>query len=153
MKTLKINTNLIFGIVAVILSILLWLIIPSQVPPSLVATEYINGSFMPKLMAGIMFVCGIIGIIRGIFFDKHEKTLSISLESKSVCFLIIFALFVVLATKVSFLISAVLFGIISLAFMKCRNIKKYIAVVAVIVAVCLIFKFGLKVRFGGLWGI
>lgn len=154
MKTVKINTNLIFGIIAIVVSIVLWLLIPSQVPPSLVATEFINGSFMPKLMSGIMFICGLISILKGFFSkNKDKKEICLKLESKNMLYLLMIGVFVILATKVSFLMASVLFGVSSLYFMHCKNIKKYIIVALVAVAVCLIFKYGLKVKFGGLWGI
>lgn len=154
MKTLKIKTNLVFGIVAIILALVLWFIIPSQVPPSKVATEYVNGSFMPKLMSGLMLICGIIGIIKSLALkDDDVKEITINIESKNWIYLGMIVAYGLLARYFSFLVASVLFGTASLWFMKCKDVKKYIIIVVVIVAVCLIFKFGLKVRFGGVFGI
>ncbi len=154
MKTVKIKTNLIFGIIAIICAVVLWYLIPSQVPASKVATEHINGSFMPKLMAVLMCICGVIGIIKSLLLkDEDVKEITINIESKNwiyLCFIVAYGL---LARYFSFLIASVMFGVGSLYFMKCKDVKKYIIVVVVIVAVCLIFKFGLKVKFGGVFGV
>ncbi len=154
MKTVKIKTNLLFGIVAIIVAAVLWFIIPSQITTSKVATEHINGSFMPKLMAVLMCVCGIINIIKSVALkDEDVKEIEIKTESKNWIYLGMIVAYGLLARYFSFIVASVMFGIGSLWFMKCKDAKKYIIVVAVIVAVCLIFKFGLKVKFGGILGV
>lgn len=154
MKTVKIKTNLIFGIIAIICAVVLWCLIPSQVPASKVATEHINGSFMPKLMAVLMCICGVISIIKSLLFkDEDVKEITINIESKNWIYLGFIVVYGLLARYFSFLIASVMFGVGSLYFMKCKDVKKYIIVVVVIVAVCLIFKFGLKVKFGGVFGV
>ena len=154
MKTVKIKTNLIFGVVAILFAVIVWVIIPQQVKPSKVATEYVNGSFMPKLMCGIIFCSGIICLIKSIFLkDNDEKEINISVELKNIFYLVIIFAYGLLARYVSFILSSVLFGIVSLVYMRTKNWKKYVIVIVFAVTVCLIFKYGLRVRFGGFWGL
>ena len=63
MKTLRIKTNLVFGIIAVCTAVALWLIIPRQLPASLITNEKIDGRFMPRLLAVLMAICGISCVI------------------------------------------------------------------------------------------
>lgn len=154
MKTIRIKTNLIFGIVAMLCAGILWFLIPSQVPASRVATEYIDGSFMPKLMSIIMGLCGLICFLRSLIFKDHdEKTIVCHIEAKNCIYLGMVLGYGLIAIYVSFLLASLVFGCASLCFMRSRNFKKYILVTVVILSVSLIFKYGLKVRFGGLWGI
>ena len=104
MKTLRIKTNLVFGIIAVCTAVALWLIIPWQVPASLITNEKIDGRFMPPIY-------------------------------------------------VSFILSSIVFGCCSLLYMKTKDFRKYLVVTVVIIAVSIAFKYGLRVRFGGIWGI
>ncbi len=153
MKTIRIKTNLIFGIVAMLFAGVLWFLIPSQVPASKVATEYVDGSFMPKLMSIVMGLCGLVCLLRSIIFKDHdEKEITCEIEIKNCLYLGMVIAYGLLAIYASFLLASLAFGCGSLCFMKCRNFKKYILVTIVILAVTLVFKYGLKVRFGGLWG-
>lgn len=154
MKKIKVKTNLIFGLIAVVVSVTIWLLIPSQVKPSKVATEYINGSFMPKLMAVIMFVCGLICIIKSLVFKNNDdKEIEIEIELKNLIYILMVVVYGLLAKYISFLIASVLFGLGSLFFMKERGAKKYFIVTATIISIALIFKFLLKVNFSGLLGV
>lgn len=154
MKTIKIKTDLIFGIVAILFAVIIWIIIPAQVKPSKVATEYINGSFMPKLMCGIIFFSGAVCLVKSLFLhDYDEKEITVSIELKNAIYLLIILAYGLLARYVSFILASVIFSVVSLLYMKTKDWKKYVIVVVFTVAVCLIFKYGLRVRFGGLWGI
>lgn len=153
-KKIKIKTNIIFGIVAIISAIILWILIPSQVLPSKVATEYINGSFMPKIMALVMFLSGFICLIKSLIFKQDSaKVIEIDIEIKNMIYLAMIVVYGIIAKYASFLIASLLFSFTSLFFMKEKEIKKYIIVTVVILAISLIFKFGLRVKFGGLLGV
>lgn len=109
---------------------------------------------MPKLMCAIMFICGLICIIRSLFLhDDDEKAIEITIETKNVAYLCMVIAYGIVARYVSFLLSSLVFGNISLVFMKNRNWKKNVIVSIIVIAVALVFKYLLKVRFGGFWGI
>lgn len=154
MKTVKLKTNLIFGIVAIIISAVIWFIIPSQIPLLSITTEHINGRFMPKAMCILMFICGVMCIIRSLVFkDDDEKVIEVNIEMKNIIYLGIVLLYALMARYVSFILASILYAGASLFYMRCRNWKKYLIVFIFVIAVSLIFKYGLRVRFGGLWGI
>ncbi len=154
MKKIKIKTNTIFGIAAIICAIAIYLIIPSQVRPSKVATEYINGSFMPKIMTLVMFISGLICCIKSLLFKNDAaREIELDIEIKNLTYIGMIIVYGLLAKYISFLIASILFGLASLFFMEEKGTKKYIIVTIAIIAVSLIFKYGLKVKFGGLLGV
>lgn len=154
MKTIKLKTNLLFGIVAILLSVLIWVIIPKQIPVMALTKEHINGRFMPRLMCVIMFACGLICILRSLLLkDDDEKTIEMNIELKNIIYLGIVIGYGLVARYVSFLLASVLFGNASLFFMKSRSWKKHLFVTAFVCVVAIVFKYLLKVRFGGFWGI
>ena len=147
------KTNLLSGIVAIVSAVVLWLLIPSQVPPSRVATEYFDGSFMPKLMAIVMGLCGGICLLKSLVFKDYDtKSIVLEIEAKNCIYLGMVLVYGILATTVSFMLASLLFGLGSLLFLRCRNVRKYILVTIAIIGVGLIFRYGLNVRFGGIWG-
>ncbi len=154
MKSFKIRTNLAFGILAILVSVAVWFLIPNQIPLSPITKEHINGRFIPKLMCLIMFICGLICLVRSLVFkDDDIKEIELNIELKNVIYLGMVLAYGLFARYVSFLLGSILFGSASLLFMRSKNWKKYLIVTAVIIAAVLIFKYSLKVRFGGLWGI
>lgn len=103
MKTVRIKTNRIFGVVAILLAGILWFLIPSQVPASKVATEYIDGSFMPKLMSVVMGLCGLVCLLRSLMFKDHdEKEIVFEIEIKNCIYLGLVFAYGLLAICVSF---------------------------------------------------
>lgn len=154
MKTLRIKTNLVFGIIAVCTAVALWLIIPWQVPASLITNEKIDGRFMPRLLAVLMAICGISCIIKSLVFKNEDvKTIACPIEMKNIIYLGMILVYGILAIKFSFLLASLAFGCCSLLYMKSKGFKKYLVVSIVVIAIALAFKFGLNVRFGGIWGI
>lgn len=153
MKTVKINTNLVFGVLALALALVLWFVIPSQIKVSTMVTEYVTGRFMPQAMAVIMAVCGLFNILKGLTGTKDEKEVEFDVEIKKLLFIAAVIVYGLLARYVSFLLASLLFSAGILAFLGCKSWKKYVAVLVVVIAVVLAFRYGLEVRFGGIWGI
>lgn len=153
-KVIRIHTNMLFGIFSIIIAIILWMVTLSQVKLSTVVVEYIDGRFLSQVISVMMVVCGSLSIVKSIVGkDSDLKEINLSVEARNIGFLIIVVLFGIGARNVSFLLSSLLFGGFTLAYMGSKNVKKYILVEVIIVAVTLIFKFLLKVRFRGIWGI
>ena len=88
MKKIKIKTNLVFGILALLLSVIVFFLIPKQIPISTLTKEHINGRFIPRLMCLIMFICGLACLIRSLVFkDDDEKEIELDIELKNVIYL------------------------------------------------------------------
>lgn len=153
-QTFKIKTNLIFGMIAVVAALLLIWIIPSQIPGSVLVKEYLDGRFIPRVMCGIMLVCGVACIIKSLVLKQEDiREISIETEWRNLMFLGLVIGFYLLTRYISFLLGCMFFSAAALVFFRCRSFKIYAIVIPTAMIVALIFKFGLNVRFGGLWGI
>ena len=150
----KIRTNLLFGFFAIIVSIVLFLLTRAQVRISDYVVEYVNGRFIPYLCAAVMAFVGVMSIISSLVLHKEdEKVIDFDIESKVMLFFVVVIAFAILARYVSFLLASLLFGAFSLFYFKSRSIKKYLIVEIGILLVCIVFRYVLNVKFGGIWGI
>lgn len=153
-RIIKIKTNLTFGVAAVIIAALLIGIIPTQIPQSSLVKEYLDGRFIPYAMCGIMMACGIVSLIKSLVLKQEDiREIDIGIEDKNLAFILLVAGFYLLTKYISFLMGCILFSFTSLVFFRCRSRKTYVIVMVSAVIVALVFKYGLNVKFGGLWGI
>ncbi len=150
----KIKTNLIFGIISLMCGLILLFVIPAQISVSSMVQEYVNGRFIPLIMAVLMIVCGGIGIAQSLLLKKEAvKEIDFSGERKNIVFLLMVLIYGILAKNISFMLASILFSGVSLYYVGCRKPKRYAVVFLVVVTVCLLFKYGLKVQFGGWMGV
>lgn len=152
-ERLRIRTNLVFGVFAILCSITLWLLTLSQVKKSTVVMEYVDGRYLPQVISLVMLICGVFGIIKSVVGKDDGKVLDLPIEAKNLIFLFAVLAYAFFCRYVSFLLGSVLIGLFSLYFMRCRKVRTYVIVEILIISVCLVFKYALKVKFGGLWGI
>lgn len=153
-QKIKIKTNLVFGVAAVVMAALLVRIIPFQIQRSELVKEYLDGRFIPYAMCGIIMVCGVAEIIKSLVFKQEDiSEISIEAEWKHLAFIGFIIIFYLLAKHISFLLGCILFTFTSLVFFRCRSFKTYAIVILTAVGIVLVFKYGLNVKFGGLWGI
>lgn len=81
---MKIKTNLVTGVVFLLVSAVIFLLIPGQIsePPHLGTGP--SPRTIPYIVSGVIFICSIILIIQSLVFKK-EKTIEIDLgEEKSI---------------------------------------------------------------------
>ena len=153
-QIIRIHTHRVFGVFALITACIVWVITKQQVKPSPVVFEYVNGRFIPLAIAAIMACCGMISLVKSCFCgDEDLKELVVTAELRNILFIIIVIIFGLIARKVSFLLASILFGASSLAFLRCKSIRRYLIVEITIVTITLIFRYALNVKFGGTWGI
>ena len=154
MMKVRVKTNFVFGVFAIIFSIVLAILTFVEVKRSTVVVEYVDGRFFPLMCAAIMACCGLFCLYQAIFkHNPDEKILDFDVESKVIVYLVLSLAFGLIARYVSFLVAGILIGAASLLFFGCRDAKKYVIVEVIIVATCFIFRYGLNVKFGGIWGI
>lgn len=151
---IKVKTNLVFGIFAIIVAIVLAILSFTEVKKSTVIVEYIDGRFFPLLCSAIMGLSGVFCLFQSIFRHKpDEKIFDFEVESKVIIYLLIVLCFGLIARYLSFLVASILIGAVSLAFFGCKDWKKYLIVEVAVIATCFVFRYMLNVKFGGLWGI
>lgn len=146
---MRLKVNLLGGGIFLILSIVLWLLIPTQIPIS--GNAIITSQTFPRLIVILMFLGSVVLLLGDIIKLINKKpVLEVNINPKEevkaiiVCFMLIAYAF--LLNKIGFLLSSILYCCSMLAFFKSRNIKYYISVIVVCIAVTYIFKHILLVQ-------
>ncbi|MCG8485775.1 MAG: hypothetical protein MJA31_20885, partial [Clostridia bacterium] len=105
---MKIKTNLWGGVLFVVLGIVLWLLVPSQIPEPLIETPGIAPRLVPRLVIGIMFLGGLTLIIQSLVFKK-EKIVEVHLKYEKTALIVslIMGVYALLVYLVGFLIGTV----------------------------------------------
>lgn len=139
----KIKVNIIGGAIFLILSAILWYLIPSQIPVN--SNGIITSRSFPRLIVLMMFfsslfifVSDIIKLISKRPVSEVEVNLKEEGRAAIVCILLIIYAF--LLNKIGFMIASIIYCYSMLLFFKCKNWKYYVIVTIVCVAVTYIFK-------------
>ena len=142
----KYRSNLVAGIVSVILGIICMVIIPRQIGEDYSATYGITSRTVPYAVAILWMVCGVVLMIQSLIFKKDEiKMIDVSKEAKAVGYMLVILIYAVLFKK-SFLLSTVFLGLATLAFTGSRKKSFYLIVFAVVVILYLLFSKVLHVQ-------
>ena len=142
----KYRSNLVAGIVSVILGIICMVIIPRQIGEDYSATYGITSRTVPYAIAVLWIICGIVLMVQSLVFKKDEiKMIDVSKEAKAVGYMLVILIYSVLFKK-SFLLSTVFLGLATLAFTGSRKKSFYLIVFAVVVILYLLFSKVLHVQ-------
>ena len=143
---LQYRSNLVSGIVSVILGIICMVIIPRQIGEDYSATYGITSRTVPYAIAVLWIICGIVLMVQSLVFKKDEiKMIDVSKEAKAVGYMLVILIYAVLFKK-SFLLSTVFLGLATLAFTGSRKKSFYLIVFAVVVILYLLFSKVLHVQ-------
>ena len=136
---IKYRSNLVAGCIAIIAAVVLFLLIPSQVGVERKATYGINSRTLPYALSVLMAVCGVGLMIQSLIFKKDEvKELELKKEGVGLLYMLVLLAYGI-GFNYSFLISTVLLGVITLAFLKDKKWLHYLIVVIVTAAIYFIF--------------
>ncbi len=135
--TIKVKSNLVSGLVLMVISIVIWLMIPMNI---VVNTSGLNAQFFPKLVIGILFVIGGQLVFKSIILKSDVvKELNIMRELAVLLYGAGLCLYIFMLDKIGFLISSILVSIITLTLMKAKKKKYYIIQILIVIAVYFIF--------------
>ena len=136
---IRYRSNLAAGCIAIIAAVVLFLIIPSQVGVERKATFGINSRTLPYGLSILMAVCGLGLILQSLVFKKDEvKEVELKKEGIGLLYMLVLLAYGI-GFNYSFLISTVLLGVITLAFLKDRQWLHYLIVILTTVAIYFIF--------------
>ena len=124
---MKIKTNLVSGIIFLILSVAIYVLIPGQIaqPSHLGAGP--SPRTIPKLVSAVMFICSLLLIVQSLVFKKEKVIVIDFSEEKSVFKAILFIiLFGVLMITAGYLVAVWVTLPIMLYFMGERKPFVYI---------------------------
>lgn len=133
------RSNLVTGIVSVILGIICMVIIPGQIGEDYSATYGITSRTIPYAVAILWLVCGVVLMVQSLVFKKDEiKVLDVSKEAKALGYMLVIMVYAVLFKK-SFLLSTMFLGVATLAFTGSRKKSFYLIVIAMVAVLYLLF--------------
>lgn len=143
---MRLRTNLIGGIGAIICAVALFLVIPSQIEQTIHGNEYIDSRLIPRLVAGLIALCGLLLVVKSLVFKQEQiREISVPAERRSLAFFLPMLVFLLAMPRLGYLASGIGMAVATLLFQRVGSVKQYIAVLLIILAVYLAFVHGLGV--------
>src|SRR5690554_4042682 len=134
---IRYRSNLTAGISAVVVSIVIFLIIPLEIGEDVQAVHGITSRTFPYVLSGLMGACGLGLIIQSLVFKKDEiKEIKLGQEVKGVLYIIVLLIYA-FACRYSFVIATSLLGFATLRFEKCKKISYYLIIMSTVVIIYL----------------
>ena len=141
--TIKVKANLWSGIVSIIWALTLWFIlIPNFIVMKRVPTSVAqNPQYMPRFIAIITFVLGVVLIVESLLFNKEKiVTLVIQDELRALGYCAILVVFAILIKRIGFLASASMLCVGTLLYLKSKTWYFYAIGLTVTFSIYFVFK-------------
>ena len=136
---IKYKSNLVAGIVSLILGVICLILVPLQIAEDYSATYGITSRTVPYAIGILWIVCGVILLVQSIVLKKDtEKTLVVGKELKALAYMVMLLVYGILFKR-SFLISTILLGVATLAMTGSKKKLFYVIVIAMVVVLYLLF--------------
>ena len=136
---IKYKSNLVAGIVSLILGVICLILVPLQIAEDYSATYGITSRTVPYAIGILWIVCGVILLVQSIVLKKDtEKTLVVGKELKALAYMVMLLVYGILFKR-SFLISTILLGVATLAMTGTKKKLFYVIVIAMVVVLYLLF--------------
>ena len=139
----KIKINVVGGIIFLILAMILWYLIPSQIPVTTDAV--ITSRSFPKLIEVVMIFSRLLILVNDLIkiarkLPVQEVEVNLKEEGRAVITCVLLILYAVLLNIIGFLFASIAYCCAMLAFFKCKNWKYYLTVIIICTLVTYIFK-------------
>lgn len=136
---IKYKSNLVAGIVSLVLGVICLILVPLQIAKDYSATYGITSRTVPYAIGILWIICGVILLVQSIVLKKDtEKTLVVGKELKALAYMLMLLVYGILFKR-SFLISTILLGVATLAMTGTKKKLFYVIVIAMVVVLYLLF--------------
>ncbi len=136
---IKYKSNLVAGIVSLVLGVICLILVPLQIAKDYSATYGITSRTVPYAIGILWIICGVILLVQSIVLKKDtEKTLVVGKELKALAYMVMLLVYGILFKR-SFLISTILLGVATLAMTGTKKKLFYVIVIAMVVVLYLLF--------------
>lgn len=140
---IKFKQDLVGGIVFLIVSLVIWFMMPSQIKIN--TTDTINSQSFPRVIIGLMMVCSIYLIIVQVIkiikkIPVKEVEIDLKQEGKCVLMIGMIAAYWLMLHFLTFMAASLIFAGAILVFFKCKNWKYYGIVFTSIIVITLVFQ-------------
>lgn len=145
---IKVNSNIVSGLIFFILSMLILLFMPQQI--MITEDSNINAQTIPRLVTVVMLICSVLLFIQGIFFnEKKEVNFSkkaLWKEFRGVTIIAIFIVYGFLINRIGFLLSSLFLASACLVFFKVKDWRIFAVVFVIVFIIYYGFAEGLNVN-------
>lgn len=143
---IRYHSNLSAGCFSIVLAVILFLMIPSQIGAESQSVHGITSRSLPYALSILMGGAGVGLLFQSLVLKLDTvKELEIQKEFKGLLYMACLLLYGISFSR-SFVLSTVFLGVVTLAFTKCKKIRYYLIVVAVVIVLYFIFTQLLHVR-------
>lgn len=143
---IKYRSNLMAGCIAIVAAVVLYFLIPTYVGVERKATYGINSRTLPYALSFLMGGCGLGLVFQSLVLKKDEvKELELKKEAVGLLYMLVLLAYGI-GFNYSFLISTLLLGVVTLAFLRDKQWLHYVIVCIVTVAIYFMFTQLLHVR-------
>lgn len=140
------RSNLLAGIVSVILGIICIIVIPGQIGEDYSVTYGITSKTVPYAVAVLWILCGGVLAFQSLVLKTDTvKVLEVGKEARALAYMAVLVLYCVLFKK-SFLLSTIFLGIATLAFTGTKKKLYYGVILVTVVTLYLLFSNVLHVQ-------
>lgn len=137
---MKIRSNLLSGVLAILFAIVLLLLIPSQIHSLHQTNEYLGSGFVPKLIAYVILASGVIMLVKSLVLrQEQEVVINLGIERTALLFYAVMVAYLLLIPLAGFLPASLCVGVAALAYQRVRSITQYAVVLLIIAGVYFAF--------------
>ena len=151
-KEFNLPTEIVSAVLFLILSIVCYILIPSQIQIS--ETDTVNGRVFPYLLSAIMGIFSVVLLVQeliNVYVKKKPwttKTVNLLEEVRALfIFLILILTYAISKVTTLFVIGAIFCALGFLIFFRCRKISYYVITIGLALLIWVAFRFGLNVGF------
>lgn len=146
---IKIKQNLIGSILFLIISTVIWSLIPYQIKAN--PGNLINSQTFPRVIIGLMWICSLyLFVVEIVKIIKKQPVREIEIcikeESRSLVVIGMLVGYWLMLYWLTFMASSIIFATVMLLFFKNKNWKHYAVVISTIVVITVLFQNVLHVK-------
>lgn len=135
----KYRSNLVAGIVSILLGGICWMIIPSQIAEDYAVTYGITSKTVPYAVAALWVICGFVLVLQSLILKKDDiKVIEVKKEAKALGYMAVILVYALLFKK-SFLLSTAFLGVATLVFTGTKKKSFYGIILVVVLVLYLLF--------------
>ncbi|WP_215698345.1 tripartite tricarboxylate transporter TctB family protein [Clostridium sp. MCC353] len=143
---IKIKTNLVSGILFLILSGVLLAVIPAQIRQTYQQNQYIDAKAIPQMVGCITALISVILIVKSLVLHQETiKVYAVKPEMMAVLYFCGLLFYLFLIPRLGFFLSSLLMGVGTMAYQKVKSVKQWLVVLAIMVVIYFGFSKGLNI--------
>lgn len=143
---IKVRTNLVSGIVFLILSGILLAVIPEQIKQTYQQNQYIDAKAIPQMIGCVTAAISLLLIVKSLVFHQETvRSFAVKPEMMAILYFGGLLVYLFLIPRLGFLISSLILGAGTMAYQKVKSVRQWAVVLIIMVAIYYGFSKGLNI--------